>query len=314
MDQTPYTPAREGQSGRPSTGAAPVLARLPLVSPGRLTIKQASPAAPKTGYRFDPPQTGRYAGTTADEKRTATSQSLKSELVFAPRSAQKSHPHIFDWARTKEQRARNPQIETRHLPRSNTFLQRRRSSLGSLGPVLRFATIVVLCTAAGTWFQLNVFRKNNTEQEVEPPKTATHESTPAGQAIERPLPMPTAVGPVSAPRESSSGMRVGRVPSGVDYATLRGDILPDPSSTTGAEASTAFTNKQNSALPRVQMAEPAGTVAGTIPSRSVASNRTPEQMPSAPASNNSTEAQASTAPEVASLPGSVKDQRSTQSR
>lgn len=321
VDSSTHTPATESKGRQPFIGAVPILARLPLVSPGRLSVKSAAQSLAKSGYRIDPPQTERVMpqservkSTAAGESRPAQSRPLRSELVYAPRQTQKPRPHVFDWARTKEQRAQDPRVETKHLPRSNTFSQRRKITLGSMGPLLRFVTIATLFAAAGTWFQLNSFRKETGQKEGEPPKTANRETTPAGKSVERPLPMPTAVGPVTAPLESGSSMRVGEVRDPGDYARLRGDILPVPGSTTSVAISTVSTAPQSSVLPRVRSADPAVVSSGLANRSSIADNRVPGQPPVSNPTNNNSEVQQPTTPEVASLPGFVESSRSTQSR
>ncbi len=315
MDSSTHTSAIEGKGRQPSIGAVPILAQLPLVSPGRLSTKNSTQSLAKTGYRIDPPQTERANSLAAGESRPGPRYSLRSELVYAPRQAQKPHPHVFDWARTKEQRAQDPRSETKHLPRSNTFLHRRKTTLESLAPLLRFVTIATLFAAAGTWFQLSAFRKEASQKTLEPPKTAQRETIPSNnKSVERPLPMPTAVGPVNAPTESGSSMRVGDVRDPGGYAHLRGDILPIPSLTNHLAGSAASAEAHPSVLPRVQVAERQDTHPGTTDHSPIADNSVPRQLPLLKTASGDVDTQGSTTPEVASLPGFVEFQRGTQSR
>lgn len=314
VDSSTHTSATESKGRQPFIGAVPILARLPLVSPGRLSVKSATPSLAKSGYRIDPPQTERGNPPAATESRSEQRRPLRSELVFAPRQAQKPRPHVFDWARTKEQRAQDPRIETKHLPRSNTFSQRRKITLGSVGPLLRFVTIAILFAAAGTWFQLNAFREEAAQEEMEPPKTANRETIPAGKSVERPLPMPTAVGPVTAPSESGSSMRVGDARDAGGYATLPGYILPVPSPAGSLATSVTSVELHPGALPRVRTAEPAVASSGSADHAPIADRGLQAQPLVSSPPNNGAEIKQSTTPEIARLPGFVDSSRGTQSR
>lgn len=249
VDATTYSPARKDGVQQPLVGATPVLASLPLVSPSRIASKRSIKAKQPVGYRFDPPQAERRKTQTANERRSEQARPLKSELVYAPRATPPRQPHVFDWALTREQRERSLRAETRHLPRSNTFAAQRRITWNSLTQVVRFLAIVVLFAVIGTWYQLTT---NKRKQDTDSKST----TTPINQAIDPAPKAPTAIGPISAPAEKNT--RIGRVRAPGDFATLRGDILPVPSSV-GEESAANVADALPKSLPRLQVVDTANT-------------------------------------------------------
>jgi len=206
------------------TGAAPVLARLPDVSADLPAARAAiKPAAPNLGYRFDPPEASDRGSQTAELGRPAESRTLKSELVYAPQASRALRPHVFDRARTTERPARVPRRESPILPRSNPFAIPRRGILDSILPALRFATLVALFAAAGTWIQHGRFSSQPANESVDSPTTAAEPAAPNTKTADQPVQAPTAVGPVGTTPKAAT--RVGRVRDNNDFATLRGDVL-----------------------------------------------------------------------------------------
>jgi hypothetical protein len=244
---------KTGSNRRAGTlGAAPVLAQLPDMS-GELPIaKPAQRTAPQlAGYRFDPPQaTDRRVRET--QKDASQFRTLKSELVYAPRSPRPLQPHVFDRARTAQRQKSTFRRESPILPRSNAFAIPRRGLFDVLAPALQFALLVALFTAAGTWLQLTIFRDREALDRLEGAKAALqHPSTPSAKTVSRPMSAPTAIGPVGTTPES--GPRVGRVREKDDFATLRGDILPitSPTSETAGDVPALV----GPGLPQVQTSE-----------------------------------------------------------
>lgn len=157
--------------------------------------------------------------------RASQFRTLKSELVYAPGATRSLRPHVFDKSRVSPRRKPARRRESPILPRSDSFAIPRRGILDSLGPVFRFATLVALFTAAGTWVQVALHKNQPTDDRVDTAKISDQRS--AGGALKNanhPTQSPTAVGPSGTTPES--GTRVGRVREKDDFATLRGDILP----------------------------------------------------------------------------------------
>lgn len=300
VDNTSRTPTTEVKKPTPAIGGVPVLAQLPLVSPGRPIASNTPAATRNLGRRFDPPQAERRTAPRATSSENPTTfPKLKSELVYSPESARPPQPHVFEWARTREQRKQSPRSESRHLPRSNPYQLPRRSLLETLAPVMRFVVIVALFTAAGTWFQMSAIRKRHASEDSQPAKTANQPASPANDSLGRPAQAPTAIGPVSSPPESNT--KIGRIRDSADYARLRGDILPSPSSSSSAESSHELAASR---IPHVQNYGTANRVAeNTAPNAnhnvSVAKNSN-----STTAESAGTTARSASAPEVARAPGS----------
>jgi hypothetical protein len=225
---------KTGSNRRTATlGAAPVLAQLPDVSDDLPADKAAQHTAPqRAGYRFDPPQaTDRRL--REPQKNATQFRTLKSELVYAPRTPRPLQPHVFDRARLTQRQKPAFRRESPILPRSNTFAIPRRGMFDVLAPALQFALLVALFAAAGTWVQLNLFRDREALDRLEGAKASLHSPAPSAKTVSRPISAPTALGPVGTTPES--GPRFGRVREKDDFATLRGDILP----ATAAAAETA---------------------------------------------------------------------------
>lgn len=300
VDNTSRTPTTEVKKPAPAIGGVPVLAQLPLVSPGRPIASDATAATRTLGRRFDPPQAERRtAPRTTPSENPTTFPKLKSELVYSPESTRPPQPHVFEWARTREQRKQHPRSESRHLPRSNPYQLPRRSLMETLAPVMRFVLVVALFTAAGTWFQMSAIRKRNASEESEPPKTANQPASPANDSLGRPAQAPTAIGPVSSPPESNT--KIGRIRDSADYARLRGDILPSPSS--GSDAGNSHELAANP-IPHVQNFETATTVAESTTPKTSDKVPAAKNMNSAATESAGTTARSASAPEVARAPGS----------
>jgi hypothetical protein len=156
-------------------------------------------------------------------ERTARFPTLKSELIYAPRSSRMHQPHVFDRGRKQSRQAATSRRESPVLPRSNPFAIPQRSILDSLAPFLRFATLVALFTAVGIWLQAVAFRSTPTPKTNDTPSTTAQEPhNPATKTAERPGES-TSAGPVKLTPETNLVM--GK-PRDAEFATLRGDILP----------------------------------------------------------------------------------------
>jgi hypothetical protein len=252
VDKGSQIPKTEANRRTATLGAAPVLAQLPNVS-GELPIANVSQrTAPQhAGYRFDPPQAidRRVREPQKDESQFRT---LKSELVYSPRTPRALQPHVFDRARAARRQKPASRRESPILPRSNTFAIPRRGLFDVLAPALQFAMLVALFAAAGTWLQLNIFRDPNALERLEAAKaTLLHSPSASAKAVSRPISAPTAVGPIGTTPQS--GPRVGRVRANDDFATLRGDVLPvTPPATEAAGDVPALVGP---GLPQVQTTE-----------------------------------------------------------
>ncbi len=249
MDKGSQLP-NTGSNRRTATlGAAPVLAQLPDVSGELPVAKAAQRTAPQhAGYRFDPPQvTDRRLRES--QRNPSQFRTLKSELVYAPRTARPLQPHVFDRARAAQRQKPAFRRESPILPRTNTFAIPRRGLFDVLAPALQFAMLVAVFAAAGTWLQLNIFRDRDALEGAK--ATLEHSSTTSAKTVNRPVSAPTAVGPVGTTPEA--GTRVGRVREKDDFATLRGDILPATSTT--AETAGDSPALIGPGLPQVQAIE-----------------------------------------------------------
>ncbi len=90
-------------------------------------------------------------------------------------------------------------------------------------PVLRFATLVALFAAAGTWIQHGRFSSQPANESVNSPTTAAEPAAANAKTADQPVQAPTAVGPAGTTPKPAA--RVGRVRQNDDFATLRGDVL-----------------------------------------------------------------------------------------
>ncbi len=156
--------------------------------------------------------------------RPAQFHTLKSELIYSPRTSRPLQPHVFERARATQRHTRVPHRESPILPRTNPFANPRRGLIDAIVPVLRFATLVALFTAAGTWLQMTFHNQPVATPTKSPKATVQHPAASAAKTVDRPVQPPTAVGPVGTTPES--GTKVGRVRENDDFARLRGDILP----------------------------------------------------------------------------------------
>lgn len=287
VDNASRSRAIEEKRRRITSGQAPVLARLPDVSAELPETKQSPQSAPphKFGYRFDPPQAASRGGRTAEEDRAAPFRTLKSELVYAPHSTRPLHPHVFEKSWMKPIQSRLKPRESSVLPRSNPFSTPRRSMSEVLSPYIQFLTLVALFAAAGVWVQANN-KSHATKDRSQPPETATQQSDDAPtKTVERPIHNPTAIGPVTTTPEDS--LRLGRVRSSNDFATLRGEILPigpNEAATMEAAATPNATPAAGTALPQVQVAEAISTsqanvvAAPAFPTQAAADTSPPMQQ------------------------------------
>jgi hypothetical protein len=207
-------------------------------------------STPDVGYRFDPPQMAERGWANDSNDRASQFRTLKSELVYAPGAARSLRPHVFDKSRVSPRRKPARRRESPILPRANSFAIPRRGLLDSLGPVFRFATLVALFTAAGTWAQLALHKIQPIDERVDTAKISDQRSANAAlKNSNHPTQTPTAVGPAGTAPES--GTRVGRVREKDDFATLRGDILPIAPET--VESSSL--ELSGPSLPRLQITE-----------------------------------------------------------
>src|SRR6185503_2186059 len=105
-----------------------------------------------TSYRFDPPQTGDAQAQSAiyrDIRRDTASTDTQS----GGKTLRTHQPHVFDRGRVADRKT-SPRRESPILPSSNPFAIPRAGLLDSVAPAVRFLTMVVLFTAAATWFQM----------------------------------------------------------------------------------------------------------------------------------------------------------------
>jgi hypothetical protein len=213
VEKTPRTPSGETTAQRPADAARwPVLARLSDVSTSiPRSASQATLGA--TSYRFDPPQTGDAQSQSAiyrDIRRDTASTDTQS----GGKSLRTHQPHVFDRA---ADRKTSPRRESPILPSSNPFAIPRAGLLDSVAPAVRFLTMVVLFTAAATWFQMLTRHTPPAASSFEMPKTAADEPiAPTKNASDRPVTAPTAVGPLET--NPQTGARVGRA-NGDDVTT-----------------------------------------------------------------------------------------------
>lgn len=267
-------------------GSLPMLARLLDVSDDPIVAKEAALAAAQSqaGYRIDSHLTGEqtWRGSTAFigkpresmGDRHASTSTLRSELVFAPKRGGPPRPHLFERSRTVIRPAREQGRFSPMSSQSSLQAAQRRRLIELLAPALRFIVLAALFTAAGTWVQMTAFRKQGVGNTNQPVPSATSRSAPTAAAT-APTAAAIAPAPSTAPatpttnantsnpsaeqtpsaQETSSGpvSRVPTAPSHVaqprsdnGFAQLSGGILPLASDATDAA---------NLELPRVQMAE-----------------------------------------------------------
>jgi len=259
-------------------GSVPVLAKLPDVASELPTARTGNkPATHDVGYRFDPPELADRGWANDAHDRAAQFRTLKSELVYSPGTVRSLRPHVFDKTRASQRRRPMPRRDSPILPHANSFAIPRRGLLDSIGPVFRFAVLVAIFTAAGTWIRLSLFKSQGAGEGIEAAQISSQKAASGtSKTVNRPTQAPTASGPVGTTPES--GTRVGRVRENDDFATLRGDILPVAPETVGS----ALPELIGPGLPRVQITEAPKVVIGD--------NSRDQDSPAAPA-------------EVASVPG-----------
>jgi hypothetical protein len=260
VDNASRFPAAGSKRRLLEAGTVPVLAQLPDVSselPAARTLKKTT--AQEVGYRFDPPQMAERGSSNSANDRASQFRTLKSELVYAPGNTRSLRPHVFDKARVSQRRRPAPRRESPILPRSNSFAIPRRGLLDSIAPVFRFAMLVALFTAAGTWVQVAFVKNQATPEQLETAKASVQRpAAGAGKTVNRPTQAPTALGPVGTTPES--GTRVGRVREKDDFATLRGDIMPVEPATGNIGSSSP--ELIGPGLPHLQTTEPPQVVLG----------------------------------------------------
>jgi hypothetical protein len=170
-----------------------------------------------TSYRFDPPQTADTQSQSAlyrDIRRDSTS----GEVQAGGKTIRTHQPHVFDRSHGSDRRS-SPRRESPILPSSNPFAIPRAGLLDSVAPAIRFLTMVVLFTAAATWVQMVTRHTLPSNDSMELPKTASEAPiAPTKNAIDHPIPAPTAAGPLET--SPQTGARVGRA-KGDDYATRK---------------------------------------------------------------------------------------------
>ena len=151
--------------------------------------------------------------------------------------------------------------------------------------MVRFMTMVVLFTAAGTWFQMKGRQSASTTRSMDPTKTASQPAVaPAKNAADHTLPAPTAIGPIDTAPEM--GARVGRA-NGNDFAQKNQSAGPIQAIEHPSVTPPHFLVTAGSHVPRVQTSE--------LPSAAVADN--PSQADEPVADTESEEAS------VARIPG-----------
>jgi hypothetical protein len=268
--------------------ARPVLARLPDVSAEVQMLRTEQKTASGVGYRIDPPQGTERGPRATLADRSAQFPTLKSELIYSPRPSRAHQPHIFERSRRDLQQSRGARRDSPILPRENPFAIPRRGILDSLAPFLRFAMLVALFTAAGTWIQLSRFQTAPATKPVEQrggqallapqtPHDHRRDDTPTipdAKTAERPAGSPTSAGPVRATPESNT--RVGRAREEHDFAELRGEILPAPPSNDELNFAMPELGSASGELPRVHTTEPPAAEVANEPARSEEVTRAPE--------------------------------------
>lgn len=253
---------------RPRSAATrwPVLARMPDVS---AEVPQLLPATQTkigtTNYRFDPPQTRNTNPQSG--ARPGSPQAIRN-----PQSTSSRQPHMFDRGRLSDRRTNVAQRQSAILPRSNPFAIPSKRLTDSLAPAIRFLTMVALFAAAGTWIQTMKRHPAPPERPLEPPRTAAQSAVaPAKNAADRPLPAPTAAGPLE--QAPQTGARVGRV-SGDGFSSL-GPAAAPVQSTNQPTATPPHFLVPGGAMPQVQTSEPRPAAAGAEPARDGGSDETP---------------------------------------
>jgi hypothetical protein len=259
VDNASRTAASGSKRRLLEAGSVPVLAHLPDIAPELPAARPAKKATPQdVGYRFDPPQMAERGWATQAHDGASQVRTLKSELVYSPGSARSLRPHVFDKTRTSQRRRPMPRRESPILPRANSFAIPRRGILDSIVPVFRFAVLVAIFTAAGTWIQISFYKNQPAGGRADSDQVnVQHSAVGAPKTVNGPTQSPTAVGPVGTTPES--GTRVGRVRENDDFATLRGDILPVAPESLGSASPELI----GPGLPHVQVTEaPKVTPAG----------------------------------------------------
>ncbi len=244
----------------------PVLARLPDVSaeaPQPLPATQTKIGT--TNYRFDPPQ-------ARDSNPQSAARPGVPEAIRNPQSADSRRPHAFERRRLADRRTSVSKRESAILPRSNPFAIPSKRLGDSLAPAIRFLTMVALFTAAGTWLQTMNRHPAPPARPLEPPTTASQPAVaPAKNAADRPLPAPTAAGPLE--QAPQSGARVGRA-SGDGFSSLGPAVAP-VQNRNHAIATPPHFLISGGAMPQVQTSEPQPAAAGAEPARDGGTDESP---------------------------------------
>jgi hypothetical protein len=216
-------------------------------------------------------------------------------MIFSPRTSRAHQPHVFERSRAALRQSRGTRRDSPILPRTDPFAIPRRRILDSLAPFLQFAMLVALFTAAGTWIQMNRFQRTPAAKPADEQRVGQALLTPmtphdhrddGGRPVaepktaERPAGSATSAGPVRTTPESNT--RVARARKDKDFAQLRGEILPVPSSADDLNFEMPELGSASGELPRVQTTE--------TPMAEVADDPVPSE-------------EATRVPEVARIPG-----------
>ena len=161
MTTTTSTAKTDRDCDHPGADHWPVFARLPDVSDqlppvSRRTVRSSAAGTPN--YRFDPPEQP-AGGSRLPRVSSIAAATLASTQENVDATRQPPQPHVFNRASRVDDAARATRRKSRILPRSDLFSVPDGKLPDALGPLVHFAVLVVLFTAAGT-FVLTIGKRN----------------------------------------------------------------------------------------------------------------------------------------------------------